>query len=136
MAKRVQVDWVEGRTWRATARGMEIIADAVPAAGETSQGMTPAELLVAALAGCTGIDLSCYAERHPELDLSQVRLELTWSDPPDTKRRIGRIDMHVTLPDTLSPEQRATVTRIVNNCKIHQTLEHGVEIATEVAVGD
>ena len=128
----VCVNWVSGRAWRATARGMEIIADAGSRSGGQNLGMTPGELLAAALACCTGIDLACYAERHPEVDLAQIRLELTCADPPDTTRRIGQIEMRVSLPDSLSPHHRAILTRIIDNCKIHQTLEHGVEVAVIV----
>jgi len=83
--------------------------------------------MVASMGLCTGIDLSYYCERHG-IDLSQVRINITWEDAPDKPSRVAVIRMRVTLPSTLTAAERATLTRIVSSCKVHNTLERGAEI--------
>lgn len=132
MPREISLSWIQGRAWRAATRGLEIIGDSRKEEGGEDRGMTPVELMVAAMGLCTGIDLSYYCERHG-IDLSQVRIKLTWEDAPDKPSRVGTIRMHVTLPGNLSEEERTTLTRIVSSCKVHNTLERGVEIPVTVA---
>lgn len=134
MARQISLSWIQGRAWRAETRGLEVVADSRKEEGGDDRGMTPVELMVAAMGLCTGIDLSYWAERHG-LDLSQVRIALTWEDAPDRPSRIGTIRMKVTLPEGLTDAERATLTRIVNSCKVHNTLERGAEIPVMVEFG-
>ncbi|MHB0939906.1 MAG: OsmC family protein [Armatimonadota bacterium] len=131
MPKEVSLSWIEGRAWRAASRGLEVIGDSQKEDGGEDRGMTPVELMVAAMGLCTGIDLSFYCERHG-IDLSQVRINLTWENAPDKPSRVGIIRMHVTLPAGLTDAERATLTRIVSSCKVHNTLERGAEIPVTV----
>jgi len=119
---------VHGRAWKAETRGLEVIGDSRAEEGGENLGMTPGELLVSAIGLCTGIDLSFYHERHPNLDLSQVRFALTWQMAAERPPRIAAIQMHVIIPAGLSDAERAAVTRIVNSCLVHNTLERGAEI--------
>ena len=131
MAREVSLSWVQGRAWRAATREMEVIGDSQKEDGGDDRGMTPVELMVAAMGLCTGIDLSYYCERHG-IDLSQVRIHLTWEDATDRPSRVGTIRMRVTLPAGLSDAERATLTRIVSSCKVHNTIERGAEIPVTV----
>jgi len=132
MAKDITLSWIQGRAWRAASRGLEVIGDSRAEEGGEDLGMTPVELMVAAVGLCTGIDLSYWAERHPGVDLSQVRINLTWESAPDKPSRVAVIRMHVTLPGTLTEDERVTLTRIVNSCKVHNSLQRGVEIPVTV----
>jgi len=128
MAKQISLSWIQGRAWRAATRGIEVIGDSRKGEGGEDRGMAPVELMVAAMGLCTGIDLSYWSERHPGVDLSQVRIDLTWEDAPEKPSRVATIHMHVTLPGSLSENERTTLTHIVNSCKVHNTLQQGVGI--------
>lgn len=132
MDNRIELSWVEGRAWQATTRGLTVVGDSTREHGGKNRGMTPVEMMVAALGLCTGIELSYYTERHPGVDLSQIRMALTWEDAGERPSRVGTIRLHVTLPPGLSEEERDTLTRVVHACKVRRSLEHGVEIATTV----
>jgi len=131
MPKEILLSWIQGRAWRASSRGLEVIGDSRKEEGGEDRGMTPVELMVASMGLCTGIDLSYYCERHG-IDLSQVRIDLTWENAPDKPSRVGIIRMKVTLPADLSDAERSTLTRIVSSCKVHNTLERGAEIPVMV----
>ncbi|MBM3128422.1 MAG: OsmC family protein [Chloroflexi bacterium] len=59
MAKKTaSVRWVSGRAFETqTGSGHRGWIDAFPKEGETSKGPTPTELVLVAVAGCTGIDI-------------------------------------------------------------------------------
>lgn len=131
MAKDISLSWIQGRAWRASTRGLEVIGDSRKEDGGENRGMTPVELMVASMGLCTGIDLSYWCERHG-IDLSQVRINLTWENAPDKPSRVAVIRMQVTLPRPLTEDERTTLTRIVSSCKVHNTLERGAEIPVTV----
>ncbi len=136
MAKHVTLHWTQqGRAWQASARDHTVIGDSTVESGGENRGMTPVELLICALGLCTGLDLSYYAERHPGIDVSQVALEITWEDAPEKPSRVGAIHMKATLPAGLTDAQRAVMTRILNGCRVHNTLEHGVMVNVTVEEG-
>ena len=131
---KVTAEWVQGRAWLAQARGFTVVGD-LARAGDPAyeeQGMTPGEMMVASMALCTGVDLSYYAERHPEIDLSHIRLELSSESAEDRPMRFTAIHMRVTLPPGLNEQQIAALTRIANGCKVHNTLERGVTITVSI----
>ena len=132
MAKEISIHWVEGNAWRAETRGHAVVADILPSAGEESLGMTPGELMVAAMGLCMSLNLSYYSMRHPGIDLSQVRVELTWEDAPDLPSRIGVIRGRVILPDTLSKQERKAILPVLESCKVSRTLRRGLEIDLEI----
>jgi len=136
MGNMMTLQWVQGRAWKASARGHEIVVDSPTEGGGTNLGMKPGELLVAAVGTCMSIDLSYYAERHPGLDLSQVVIELTWEDAPEPPSRIGVIRGTVSLPPGLSGAERAALSRVLSSCKIRRTLKQGAEVDIQVSFGE
>lgn len=132
MDKSVEIAWIQGRAWRATTRGHEVIADSPRESGGDDAGMTPVELMVASMGLCMGINLSYYGQRHPAVDLAQIRMSLTWADAPDKPGRVGTIQAWVKLPEGLTDEERATLTRAAHACKVHHTLQRGVEVTVMI----
>ena len=56
--KTASVRWVEGMTFETfTESGHKGMIDSVPKEGQTSKGPTPMELVLVAVAGCTGMDI-------------------------------------------------------------------------------
>lgn len=133
MVNRMTLSWLKGRAWRASSRGHEVIADSPIASGGDDSGMMPAELLAAALGSCMAMDLSYYAERHPNIDLSKVTINLSWQDAAEKPSRIGIISGYVSLPSELNDEERMAVIHVMGSCKIRRTLEHITKIEIEFA---
>ena len=134
MEKRVDVSWMHGNAWRAQTRGHTVIADSIAEEGQVGHGMTPVEMMVASMGLCLGINMSVFAERHPEVDLAQVHTAITWNDAPEKPNRIGEIHAQVTLPEGLSEEIRSAMVRAAGACKVSHSLAHG--IAVTIAVKD
>ena len=57
MATRVKTVWSGGMTFTAEVNGHQLIMDADPYFGGTDQGPRPKPLLLAALCGCSGMDV-------------------------------------------------------------------------------
>lgn len=128
MANEMKLCWIQGRAWRATARGHELVADSPLESGGNNLGMKPGELLAAAVGSCMAMDLSYYAERHPNIDLSKVTINLSWQDADEKPSRIGMITGTVSLPAGLSKAERTSIVHVMGSCKIRRTLEHVTEI--------
>ncbi len=57
MATKVTTTWNGGMVFDADIKGHHVLMDADPQWGGTNQGPTPKPLLLAALAGCSGLDI-------------------------------------------------------------------------------
>ena len=63
MATRVKTVWSGGMTFTAEVNGHQLIMDADPYFGGTDQGPRPKPLLLAALCGCSGMDVVSILEK-------------------------------------------------------------------------
>jgi putative redox protein len=132
---KMQVLHVEKLQHEATSRGHSILADEPEGAGGDDRGMTPYELLLAALGTCTAMTLRLYAERK-KWDLQDVSVQLshTKSHADDCERcetREGKLDVmyrKVEITGDLDDEQRARLMEIADRCPVHRTLEGTIEI--------
>jgi uncharacterized OsmC-like protein len=136
MAKQVNVQWIEGHVWEAESGGHTVRTEVVATPGAASTAMSPGELLVAAAATCMCTDLSFYARRHPEIDLSRVRIAFTWEDAPDGPSRIARITGTITFPPDLPEDVQASLRRVLASCKVSRTVRQGAEVDVGVRFGD
>lgn len=132
---RLQILHVEKLQHEATARGHSILADEPEGAGGDDRGMTPYELLLAALGACTAMTLRLYAERKG-WDLQDVSVELSHekSHAKDCERCVtseGKLDVvyrKVEITGDLDEEQRARLMEIADRCPVHRTLTGTIEI--------
>ena len=104
-------------------RGHQVFVDQPFAEGGDDTAPTPTELLVASLAACVAFYARRYLSRHglPEDGLA-VCAEYTMSSRP---ARVGHIDVHLTLPDTISAERRAALLAVASHCTVHNSLVEG-----------
>jgi len=63
-----------------------------------------------------------------------MSIDLDWEIAEDP-HRIGAIDIAVSIPKHISPEQANTLERVAHSCLIHNTLTHPPTISLELAVG-
>ena len=91
------------------------------------------ELLAASLGSCIGSVLVHYADRHG-LDLEGMSITLDW-EIAESPHRIGAIDIAVSIPTHLPPEQAKTFERVAHSCLIHNTLTHPPAISLDLAAG-
>lgn len=131
---RVDVERVEGRRFRITARGQTIVVDRLPEDGGPGDGFRPTELLLGALGACMAGTLAGFAENEG-IEMSSLRVELE-EEHGSAPKRVGEIRVRMRVGADVDDRRAATLERVASRCTIHNTLSDGpvisVDFATEV----
>ena len=101
----------------------EIFSDEPVDVGGDDQGLSPFDLLDAALGSCTALTVTMVARRK-QMPLADVRVEVTHEAVEGVHRMHRRID----LVGTLTDEQKTYLMGIANKCPVHRTLSGKIEI--------
>ena len=120
----LSVKHITGKTFEVTCRSHKIITDQPKAEGGTNKGMTPVELLNAAIASCAAFYAITFLS-HRTINLSGLGVRCSWQYS-ETPHRIGSIDLTINIPSALvltEPEKKGLL-RSVEHCTIKNTLEH------------
>lgn len=117
-----------------------LAADEPVAAGGTNTGLTPYDLLLAALGSCTSMTVAMYARRKKwplesvTVRLRHSRVHATDCAECETKDgHIDRIDREIEVTGDLSEEQRRRLVEIAEKCPVHRTLKSEIMIRTRIA---
>jgi uncharacterized OsmC-like protein/pimeloyl-ACP methyl ester carboxylesterase len=111
-----------------------LLADEPLSVGGLNSGLSPYNLLLAALGACTAMTLRLYAD-HKKLPLERVSVRLTHNkihatDCEDCETKEGmldRIDRNITLEGALDADQRKRLIEIADKCPVHRTLESEID---------
>ncbi|MEH6445620.1 MAG: alpha/beta fold hydrolase [Oceanospirillaceae bacterium] len=118
-------------------QNQHIFADEPASIGGTDEGLTPYQLLGAALGACTNMTIRMYAKRKQialdsvSVDVSHNKIHANDCQSCDTK--VGKLDQFqrdISLKGTLTAEQRMSLLKIADKCPVHRTLEGVAEILT------
>ena len=122
---------------RIAARAHGINADEPLSLEGTDRGMTPYELLLAALSSCMAMTMRMYADRKQwPLESATVQLRTAPSRDPDADVRVSgaksvtRIERQIEFAGQLSDEQRARLTEIADRCPVKRNLEAGIQVVS------
>jgi putative redox protein len=130
----------EGKFTQLVVAGRHIArADEPVAAGGLDSGMSPYDLLVAALGACTSMTIRMYADLKG-LPLDRVTVELRHdkihaTDCAECETREGKVDRIervIRLDGALDATQRAKLLEIANKCPVHRTLHSEITIPTRL----
>jgi uncharacterized OsmC-like protein len=114
-----------------------VAADEPLSSGGTDTGLSPYDLLLAALGACTSITVGMYARRKgwplEEVTVSLRHSRIHAADCADCEKEtsmLTRIERDVHFAGSLTAEQRSRLLEIANKCPVHRTLTSKIEIKT------
>ena len=113
------------------ARGHFLASDQPIEDGGFDEGMTPPELLLAALASCAGFYASQYLRKH-KLALEGTRVRVTCEKVKDPLPRMTDFVVEIDCPVELSEKHSKGVREAVEHCLVHNTLLHPPQIALKI----
>jgi putative redox protein len=117
------------------ARTHDLVVDEPVSLGGTDEGMTPYELLLAALSSCMALTMRMYADRKEwPLEGASIHLRTAPSRDPDREvrtsgaRSVTRIERRIELSGPLTAEQRERLVDIADRCPVKRNLESGLQV--------
>ncbi|HMH19401.1 MAG TPA: bifunctional alpha/beta hydrolase/OsmC family protein [Burkholderiales bacterium] len=131
----------EGKFTNQVFAGRHVIrADEPVTAGGTDTGLSPYDLLCAALGACTAMTVRGYADlkgiplERISVELKHEKIHATDCAECETREgKIDRIERLIGLEGDLDPAQRQKLLEIANKCPVHRTLHSEVVIPTRLA---
>jgi uncharacterized OsmC-like protein/alpha/beta superfamily hydrolase len=130
-----------GRFSQRISAGRHLLAADEPvAAGGDDRGLSPYDLLSAALGACTSMTLRMYATQkqwpleHVSVSLKHEKIHA--SDCAECETREGKVDRirrEIVLSGDLDDAQRQRLLEIADRCPVHRTLHSEVSVQTTLA---
>jgi putative redox protein len=117
-----------------SAHDIHIAADEPVSAGGLGLGLTPFELLSAALAACTTITVRMFSNRR-QWPLRSVRTEVKHSKTSDPIPQDQFVTM-IRVEGPLNDRQIAELVAVANHCPVHLALERNSSIGTHIERAD
>ncbi len=97
----------------------------------TPNSFTPVELLLVAIAGCSGMDL-CTVSKRDSIEIGNFELALRGSKPIDGKR-LDSISVAYSLPGAGSHEAGRLVAEVSELCTVALTVRDGCPVQHALA---
>lgn len=127
----IQINWQQDMTFRAeNDRGATLTMD-----GDATAGLSPMQALLAALAGCTGMDVISILEKKRQ-KVTGYRIEISGvrPDPGQWPRPYEQITVrHIVSGENIDPDAVARAVQLSDEkyCSVSATLRTPPAITTE-----
>jgi len=126
----MEIEYEGGSKFTAKTRGHSVVSDQPADNGGADSGMTPPELLLAALGTCAAYYAAQYLKAR-NLPAAGVKVSVS-AEKAAQPTRIGYFHVNVSVPSGLDRRHVSGVERAVHACLIHNTLLQPATI--EIAV--
>ena len=95
--------------------------------GGEGKSFSPTDLVATALGACMMSVMAIHA-RKEHIDLKGMACSVEKYMSPDLPRRISGLDAVITMPKSLTPEQRKTLEHIGNTCPVIMSLHPEIKL--------
>lgn len=113
---------------RVEIRSHQLTVDEDASIGGADAGPSPHDLLDAALASCTALTLSLYAQRKG-WPIDNIHVEVTHAESPG----LYELTRQIRIEGNLDEEQRARLLAVAEKCPIHKALSGQFKIASQLS---
>lgn len=118
--------WIEIKS----ATGNLVIADEPSDKGGKDRGMSPKELLAAALSACTSATLRMYIEKK-QWDIPEIVVQTDLDEADGSTLLSRKIFFNVPLTE----KQRTVLMNVANTCPVHKILAGEIKFRTSIEQG-
>jgi putative redox protein len=126
------VKWVDGlRYVGESGSGHAIVMDAPVANGGTNTGMTPMELLLVAIGGCSGMDIASILKKK-RLVVSDIEIKVNGEKAAEDPKRYTDIQLEFIVTGKSLPEEavkKAIDLSMDKYCSVKATIEGSAKIS-------
>lgn len=91
------------------------------------EAFSPTDLVATALATCVLTTMGIVAQRN-NLDMTGATANVTKEMVAQPTRRIGRLALHVHMPNKLSPEDQQRLENAAHTCPVHKSMHPDVQM--------
>jgi putative redox protein len=130
MKESVNVKWIDGMSFEAEAMNFKINMDADPEVGGRNKGPKPKLLLLAALAGCTGMDVVSLLNKM-RIKFSELNIRVDGNTVDEHPKRFTNITITYELIGKnvdRNKVEKAIVMSQEKYCSVSATLKESVKI--------
>ena len=106
--------------------GKALVTDAPVDNHGKGESFSPTDLVATALGSCMATIMGIVAERH-NLDLADIKIEVTKEMSKDAPRRIARLATLIDVPLPADHPDRELLERAALTCPVHQSLHPEIE---------
>ncbi len=126
----VHVQHLGGVQFEIRARAHSVVCDQPAENGGYDEGMTPPELLLAALGSCAGFYAAMYLKKH-KLASEGTVVRVT-ADKLKDPARLDNFRIEVEVPVDFDSTHREGIEHAIHHCLIHNTLLRPPQITMEI----
>ena len=128
------INWKEKMAFSGvTPTGHEFIMDAAPEVGGENSGPRPTELLLQAVAGCTGIDIISILQKM-RLEPSSFHMDVKGERTDDHPKRFTTIHIHYALEGNLPEEKVVRAIQLSKDkyCSVSHSLNSEINASYSI----
>ncbi|WP_318619197.1 OsmC family protein [Priestia megaterium] len=135
---KTKIDWIEKMAFSSmTPSGHEIKMDAAEEVGGTNSGARPTELLLNAVAGCTGIDIISILTKM-RLNPTKFYMDVEGQRADDHPKKFTEIHIHYAFEGDLPEEKviRAIQLSMDKYCSVSHSLSATIHASYSINSGE
>jgi putative redox protein len=127
----VTIDIAYQGTLRCQARhqpsGTVVVTDAPVDNHGRGESFSPTDLVATALGSCILTIMGIFAERHG-VDLTHATVVVKKHMVADPHRRIGRLEVDITVPGVADPKLRSALEAAAHGCPVARSIGGSIEL--------